>query len=81
VKTAAEIGQAVLERLAAQAAANRAAGDLLRADVRAVWEQHPEYTAKQIIKQLPPRSKCRSTRRIQEVLKVLRAESVSGEDR
>jgi hypothetical protein len=81
MKTATEIGQAILQRLASQAAANRAIGDRLRADVRAVLERHPGYTAKEIIKELPPRSQSRSVRRIQEVLKGLRAESVMGEDR
>jgi hypothetical protein len=81
LKTATEIGQATLERLAAQAAANRAAGDLLRGDVRAVFEQHPGYTAKQIIKELPLRSQCRSVRRVQEILKDLRSGPVIGDDR
>ena len=43
VKTASEIGQATLERLRAQAAANRAAGERLYDAVRAVWMQHPPY--------------------------------------
>ena len=38
MKTAAEIGERVLKRLAAQTAANRASGDRLRAEVRRVWE-------------------------------------------
>ena len=74
MKSAEAIGAAVLERLAAQAAVNRAAGDLLRADVRAAFERHPNHTAKQIIKQLPPRSQLKSVRRVQEILKSLRAE-------
>jgi hypothetical protein len=81
VKTATEIGQATLERLAAQAAANRASGDRLRAEVRAVWEQHSDYTAKQIIRELPPGSRCRSVRRVQEILKDLRAAARIIDDR
>jgi hypothetical protein len=81
VKTAEEIGRASLERLAAQAAANRSAGDQLRGDVRAVLQRHPGYTAKQIIKELPPRSQCRSVRRVQEILKDLRSGPVIADDR
>ena len=71
VKTDAEIGRAVRERLAAQAAANRASGDCLRAEVRAVWEAHPEFTAKQVLKKLT-RQPLPSVRRVQEILKELR---------
>ena len=75
MKSAAEIGQAILERLAAQAAVNRAAGDLLRADVRSVLEQTPErLTAKQVLKKLT-RHPLPSVRRVQEILRALRAES------
>jgi hypothetical protein len=77
VKTDAEIGRAILERLAAQAAANRASGDRLRAEVRAIWEQHPEFTAKQVLRKLI-RQPLPSVRRVQEILKDLRAESVMG---
>jgi hypothetical protein len=73
MKTEVEIGRAILERLAAQAAANRAAGDRLRAEVRAVWEQHPELTAKQVLKRMT-RQPLPSVRRVQEILKDLRAE-------
>jgi hypothetical protein len=45
--------------------------------MRAVWEQHPEYTAKQVIKRLPPRLQWVSVRRVQEILRDLRAESAS----
>ncbi len=78
MKTAEEIGRTILERLAAQAAANRAAGDQLRADVRAVVEKHhpKRLTAKEVIKNLtrqpPP-----SIRRVQEILRDLRAESAT----
>jgi hypothetical protein len=37
MKSAAAIGVAILERLAAQAVANRASGERLRAEVREVW--------------------------------------------
>jgi hypothetical protein len=73
VKSAEAIGAAVLERLAAQAAANRASGDRLRAEVRAVWEQHPEFAAKHVLKKLT-RQPLPSVRRVQEILKHLRAE-------
>jgi len=72
MKTAEEIGRAVLERLSHQAAANRATGAQSAADVRSVWEQHPGYTAKQVIRELPPRSRNLSVRRVQEILKTLR---------
>ena len=74
MKTDAEIGKAIRERLAAQAAANRAAGDVLRAAVRAIWERHPNFTAKQVIKKLT-RQPLPGVRRVQEILKDLRAES------
>ena len=80
VKTPAEIGVAILERLAAQAAANRASGDRLRAEVRVVWEQHPEFSAKRILKKLT-RHPLPSVRRVQEILKDLRAESAMSDDR
>jgi hypothetical protein len=41
MKTDAEIGRATRDRLAAQAAANRAAGECLLAEVRPIWEQFP----------------------------------------
>lgn len=68
------IGIAVLERLAAQTAANRAAGNRLRAEVRWVWEQHPQFTAKQVLRRLT-RQPLPSVRCVQEILKKLRAES------
>jgi hypothetical protein len=75
MKSPQEIGAAVLERLAAQAAVNRAAGNLLRADVRTVIEQnHERLTAKQVIKKLIRRP-LPSVRRVQEILRDLRAES------
>ena len=39
MKSVAAIGAAILERLAAQAAANRASGERLRAEVREVLQQ------------------------------------------
>jgi len=77
MKTAAEIGERVLKRLAAQTAANRASGDRLRAEVRRVWEQHPEFTAKQVIKCLT-RTPLPSLRRTQEILQELRAASAAS---
>ena len=74
MKTATEIGAAILKRLAAQAAANRAAGDRLRAEVRAVWIQYPEFTPKETIKKLT-REPLPSVRRVQEILRYLRAEN------
>jgi hypothetical protein len=74
MKTADEIGRAILERLAAQAAANRASGDRLRAEVRAVWERHPKCTAKEAVSKLIRRP-LPSVRRVQELLKQIRAES------
>ena len=76
MKTAAEIGERVLKRLAAQTAANRDSGDRLRAEVRGVWEQHPEFTAKQVIRCLT-RTPLPSLRRTQEILRELRAASAT----
>ena len=76
MKTAAEIGAGVLERLARQAAANRAAGEVLRAEVQTVLKQHPtvHLTARQMIVLLA-RTPPPSIRRVQEILKELRAKS------
>jgi hypothetical protein len=76
MKTPEEIGRAMLERLAAQASANRAAGEALRAEVRTVLKQYPSVhlTARQVIVLLA-RTAPPSIRRIQEILKELRAES------
>lgn len=70
-----QIGRAVLERLALQAAANRAAGDQLRAELRAVLERYPgrRLTAKQVLRCLARRP-LPSVRRVQELLKEIRAE-------
>jgi hypothetical protein len=81
VKTDAEIGRAILERLRAQAAANRASGERLYSAVRAVWLQHPDHTAKQVIKCLSPEFQNVSVRRTQELLKRLRTESAVSEAR
>ena len=83
MKTPEEIGRAVLERLAAQAAANRAAGDLLRAEVSAVLaQQQPgqRLTAKLVLRRLPTRSAA-SVRRVQEVMRELRAQSSASRAR
>ena len=76
MKTATEIGKSILERLAARAAANKASGAARFAEVRAIWEQHPEFTAKQVIKRLT-RQPLPSVRRVQEILRDLRAESAA----
>jgi hypothetical protein len=81
MKTPEEIGVAALERLAAQAAANRESGARLRTSVRGVWEQHREHTAKEVIRCLPPRFQWVSVRRVQEILKELRTESAMSEVR
>jgi len=65
-----EIGNAVLRRLAAQAAANRQAGAL--AEVRAVLEKEPGLTGAQIVAKLPRKL---SIRRAQELARLVRAES------
>ena len=77
MKTATEIGAAILERLAAQAAANRASGDRLLAEVRPIWEQFPMYSAKEILREmmrrnLPTGRPPPSVRRMHELLKRLR---------
>jgi hypothetical protein len=76
MKTTAEIGAGVLERLARQAAANRAAGAALRAEVQTVLKQHPtvHLTARQVIVLLA-RTPPPSIRRVQEILKELRAKA------
>jgi hypothetical protein len=67
-----DIGLATLQRLAQQAAVNRAAGDALRAEVRTVLERNPgRLTAKQVIKGLM-RDPLPSVRRVQEVMRELR---------
>lgn len=78
MKSAEEIGQAILERLAAQAAANRAAGDVLRGAVRAVMNELPpeRHTAKWVIRglaRLAPGRPLPSIRRVQEIMRPLRA--------
>ncbi len=78
MKTDEEIGRAIRHCLAAQAAANRAAGDALRAEVRAVLDQHEtegqRLTGKQVLKCLT-RNPLPSVRRVQEVLQEIRAQS------
>ena len=74
MKSAEEIGRETLERLAAQAAANRAAGDVLRAEVRAIWR--PGMTAKQVIERMS-RTSLSSVRRVQEVIRQIRTVSVA----
>jgi hypothetical protein len=71
MKTDEEIGRKVREILIGQAARNRAKGEALRANVRAIWEQHPDYTAKQIIRLLTC-GPSPSIRRVQEIVKGLR---------
>ena len=75
MKNATEIGQATIERLAAQAAINRAAGERLYCAVRAIWLQRPGLTAKRVIRLLPPQFQGASVRRVQELMKRARAES------
>ena len=76
MRTATDIGERLLKRLAAQAAANHAAGEALRAEVRSVLERHPgeHLTARQAIALLS-RTSPPSIRRVQEILKGIRAES------
>jgi hypothetical protein len=72
MKTPEEIGHAVLERLAVQAAANRARGNASRAEVRVLLAQDPDLTGPQLRARL---SHPLSLRRVQELRKELRAES------
>lgn len=76
MKTPEEIGRAVLERLAARAAANRAAGDALRAEVRAAMNALPaeRRTAKWVLKGITRRP-LPSIRRVQEIMREARAAS------
>lgn len=67
MKTAVEIGQAILDRLAAQAAANRNAGAWR--DVCALLDREPNLTGPQIVAKLPRKL---SVRRAQELAKALR---------
>lgn len=67
MKTAHEIGQAILDRLAAQAAANRNGGAM--ADVRSLIEKEPHLTGPQIVAKL---SRKLSVRRAQELSKLVR---------
>ena len=75
MKSATAIGQATLARLLAQAAANRASGERLYSVIRAAWIQHPQFTAKQLIRVLPPPFQKVSIRRCQDHMKRARAES------
>jgi hypothetical protein len=77
VKTDAEIGRTSRERLLAQAAANRASGERLLEEVRPIWEQFPNHTAKEILREmmrrnLPTGRPPPSVRRMHELLKLLR---------
>ena len=81
MKSATEIGQATLERLAAQAAANRASGERLYSAVRVIWIQHPGLSAKRVIRLLPSQFQRVSVRRCQELLKRARAESLITDNR
>jgi hypothetical protein len=72
MKTPEEIGRASLDRLAIQAAANRARGDLSRAEMRALLAKSPGLTGPQLRTRL---SHPLSLRRVQELRKELRAES------
>lgn len=73
MESATRIGLALLERLSAQAAANRAAGDRLRAEVRAVLDRHPgqHLCAKDVLRLLM-HTPLPSVRRVQEVLREVR---------
>ena len=83
MKTDEEIGRASRERLLAQVAANRVSGERLLAEVRPIWEQFPNYTAKEILREmtkrnLPTGRSPPSVRRMHELLKPLRAESATS---
>lgn len=67
MKTPTEIGQAILDRLAAQAAANREAGAY--ALVRALLEKEPNLTGSEIVARITRRL---SVRRAQELAKAVR---------
>ena len=74
MKSPAEIGAATLARLAAQAAANRAAGESLYAEVRAICAAHqgPERLSAKRVSARLTRDPKPSVRRIQELLARLR---------
>lgn len=69
MKTPAEIGQSILDRLAAQAAANREAGAY--ALVRAMLKKEPNLTGPEIVAKISRRL---SVRRAQELAKAIRGE-------
>lgn len=66
-KTPEEIGQAILDRLRAQATANREGGAL--AEVRALLEREPALTGREIVARV---SRMLSVRRAQELAKIVR---------
>ena len=68
-RRAAEIGQASLDRLTAQAEKNRNAGAM--AAVRGLIEQEPDLTPAEIVERLRPRKL--SVRRAQELARTIRA--------
>lgn len=74
---AAAIGTRILETLAAQAERNRQAGAGLTAEIHAVmaaYSGNGRLTARRV-RDLLPRSRACSIRRIQEVMQCVRAES------
>ena len=74
MNTPERIGRLILERLEAQARANRAAGNITRELIRAVVDRHPgeKLSAQQVLAELPRKL---SLRRTQEILRDIRAES------
>ncbi len=80
MSTPAEVGAKVLANLAAQAQPNRQAGIALRAQIRQVMAAHPvadRLTAPRI-RALLSREPLPSIRRIQEIVRKLRAESLAS---
>jgi hypothetical protein len=75
MKTANEIGEQILMRLAAQAAANRMAASELRDEIRAVMLAHQgteRLTAKRVLAKLT-RGPLPSIRTIQEHMQIIRS--------
>lgn len=70
MSTEANIGRAVLERLARANAERRAAAEPLRRDIAAILAEHPDWPAKRVQWELPAQSV--KLRRVQQVMREIR---------
>lgn len=71
----AQIGARILATLRAQAERNRQAGAVRVAQVRTIVQAHPGALTARRVRELLPNDQAVSVRRLQEILRILRAES------